>query len=33
MDIDDIKIGLKIYCLVNKAKKPYGKPLDRRYNL
>ncbi|CAD8142730.1 unnamed protein product [Paramecium pentaurelia] len=32
MDIDDIKIGLKIYCLVNKAKKPTGKPLDRRYN-
>lgn len=32
MDIDDIQIGLKIYCLINKAKKPTSKPLERKTN-
>lgn len=32
MDIDDVQVGLKIYCLINKAKKPYGKPIERKTN-
>ena len=30
---DETQIGLKVYCLVNKAKKPLGKTLDKRTNL
>jgi ATP-dependent DNA helicase 2 subunit 1 len=29
---DDLQIGLKVFCLVNKAKKPYGKPVEKKTN-
>lgn len=33
MDIgDNVQVGLKIFCLLNKAKKPIGKPVERKTN-
>ena len=33
MDVgDDVQVGLKVFCLINKAKKPIGKPVERKTN-
>ena len=33
MDIgDDVQVGLKVFCLVNKARKTIGKPVERKTN-
>ncbi|KAM3142080.1 hypothetical protein pb186bvf_005734 [Paramecium bursaria] len=32
LDLSDVKIGFKIFALINKAKKPTSKPLERKTN-
>lgn len=33
MDVgDDMQVGLKVFCQLNKAKKPLGKPVEKKTN-